>query len=159
MTLLQKLTNNAKNAFPRILLPESADERILLAALAADHQKIAQIILLGNKEKLEQRLSALNNDSIHSIEFIDLTDKGLLSSYAQSLYEIRGSKGLSLSDAGELVKKNTVFAMLALGRGEADGVGLTEHPQLRHAASAVQRRAVVGLQHLCGRQRSGQRPT
>jgi len=122
MTLLQKLTNNAKNAFPRILLPESADERILLAALAADHQKIAQIILLGNKEKLEQRLSALNNDSIHSIEFIDLTDKGLLSSYAQSLYEIRGSKGLSLSDAGELVKKNTVFAMLALERGEADGV-------------------------------------
>ena len=55
MTLLQKLTNNAKNTFPRILLPESADERVLLAALALDRQKIAQVILLGDSEQLNKQ--------------------------------------------------------------------------------------------------------
>lgn len=122
MTLLQKLTNNAKNTFPRILLPESADERVLLAALALDRQKIAQVILLGDSEQLNKQLHELSNGVTHSIGFIDSQDEKLINVYAQSLFEIRKSKGLTLDEATELVKQDTVFAMLSLERGEVDGV-------------------------------------
>ena len=58
MALLEDLTNRAKITYPRILLPESNDARVLEAASLLSSQKIAQIVLLD--EKLTQ-LMVLNS--------------------------------------------------------------------------------------------------
>jgi len=40
MALLEKLTNRAQKIFPRVLLPESTDLRVIQAALSLSTQKI-----------------------------------------------------------------------------------------------------------------------
>ena len=49
MSLLHNLTNKAIAKFPRILLPESADPRIIQAAEIISRKKIAQVVLLSSK--------------------------------------------------------------------------------------------------------------
>ena len=111
MSILHNLTNKAIAKFPRILLPESADPRIIQAAEIISRKKIAQVILLGS-----------NTNPSSGIEYINIDDEDLKMEYANSLYERRKHKELDLIEALELVSKPSVFAMVALLRGDVDGV-------------------------------------
>ena len=111
MPLLHNLTNKAIAKFPRILLPESADPRIIQAAEIISRKKIAQVILLSSKTSPPK-----------GIEYINIDDEDLKMEYANSLYERRKHKELDLIEALELVSNPSVFAMVALLRGDVDGV-------------------------------------
>ena len=111
MSLLHNLTNKAIAKFPRILLPESADPRIIQAAEIISRKKIAQVILLGS-----------NTNPSSGIEYINIDDEDLKMEYANSLYERRKHKGLDLIEALELVSNPSICAMVALLRGDVDGV-------------------------------------
>lgn len=111
MSLLHNLTNKAIAKFPRILLPESADPRIIQAAEIISRKKIAQVVLLSSKTNPPK-----------GIEYINIDDEDLKMEYANSLYERRKHKELDLIEALELVSNPSVFAMVALLRGDVDGV-------------------------------------
>ena len=111
MALLEELSNKAKAKFPRILLPESSDSRVMEAAQILSSRKIAQIVLFD-----------ANIDSSLGIEVIDRSNEDLKAKYAQTLFERRGHKGVTLVDALEMVSNPSVFAMIALYRGDVDGV-------------------------------------
>tara|TARA_B110000977_G_scaffold142126_1_gene180323 strand:- start:135 stop:1097 length:963 start_codon:yes stop_codon:yes gene_type:complete len=111
MALLEELSNKAKAKFPRILLPESSDSRVIEAAQILSSRKIAQIVLFD-----------ANIDSSLGIEVIDRSNEDLKAKYAQTLFERRGHKGVTLVDALEMVSNPSVFAMIALYRGDVDGV-------------------------------------
>tara|TARA_B110000208_G_scaffold44018_1_gene58343 strand:+ start:2272 stop:3234 length:963 start_codon:yes stop_codon:yes gene_type:complete len=111
MALLEELSNKAKAKFPRILLPESSDSRVLEAAQILSSRKIAQIVLFD-----------ANIDSSLGVEVIDRSNEDLKAEYAQTLFERRGHKGVTLEDALEMVSNPSVFAMVALYRGDVDGV-------------------------------------
>ena len=111
MPLLHNLTNKAIAKFPRILLPESADPRIIQAAEIISRKKIAQVVLLSSKTNPPK-----------GIEYINIDDEDLKMEYANSLYERRKHKGLDLIEALELISNPSVFAMVALLRGDVDGV-------------------------------------
>ncbi len=137
MSLLEKLTNRAQRIYPRILLPESSDQRVLEAAFALSFQKIAKIVLLGNENKLDKKTQ--NED--HNLEFINPDDDKLKHKYAKTLFENRKHKGLDLDESLDLVNDHNVFAMLALKRGEVDGIvtGAITHSQkvLSNALSII----------------------
>ena len=122
MSLLEKLTNRAQKIFPRILLPESTDRRVVQAALLLSTQKIAKIVLLGNEDEIFSKLDQSGESKSHNLEFIDPKDEKLRNDYAKTLFEIRKHKGLELNDSLDLVNNPTVFAFLSLQRGEVDGV-------------------------------------
>ena len=122
MSLLEKLTNRAQKIFPRILLPESTDRRVVQAALLLSTQKIAKIVLLGNEDEIFSKLDQSGESKSHNLEFIDPKDEKLRNDYAKTLFERRKHKGLELNDSLDLVNNPTVFALLALQRGEVDGV-------------------------------------
>ena len=111
MPLLHNLTNKAIAKFPRILLPESADPRIIQAAEIISRKKIAQVVLLSSKTNPPK-----------GIEYINIDDEDLKMEYANSLYERRKHKELDLIEALELVSNPSIFAMVALLRGDVDGV-------------------------------------
>ena len=111
MALLEELSNKAKAKFPRILLPEYSDSRVIEAAQILSSRKIAQIVLFD-----------ANIDSSLGIEVIDRSNEDLKAKYAQTLFERRGHKGVTLDDALEMVSNPSVFAMIALYRGDVDGV-------------------------------------
>jgi len=122
MSLLEKLTNRAQKIFPRILLPESTDRRVVQAALLLSTQKIAKIVLLGNEDEIFSKLDQSGESKSHNLEFIDPKDEKLRNDYAKTLFERRKHKGLELNDSLDIVNDPTVFALLALQRGEVDGV-------------------------------------
>jgi len=122
MALLEKLTKRAQKIYPRILLPESSDQRVIQAALSLSTQKIAKIILLGNKDEICSQLNQSSENKKHDLEFIDPKDEKLKNDYAKTLFERRKHKGLELNESLDLVNNANVFAMLALKRGEVDGV-------------------------------------
>jgi len=111
MALLEDLSIKAKAKFPRILLPESSDSRILKAAQILASQKIAQIVLFDT-----------NADRTLGIETINRENEDLKAEYAQTLFERRKHKGVTLEDAREMLSNPTIFAMIALYRGDVDGV-------------------------------------
>ena len=111
MALLEDLSIKAKAKFPRILLPESSDSRILKAAQILASQKIAQIVLFDT-----------NADRTLGIETINRENEDLKAEYAQTLFERRKHKGITLEVALEMLSNPTIFAMIALYRGDVDGV-------------------------------------
>ena len=122
MSLLEKLTKRAQKIFPRILLPESTDQRVVQAALTLSTEKIAKIVLLGNEDEILSQLDQSFDSKRHNLEFIDPKEEKLRNDYAKTLFERRKHKGLKLNDSLDLVNNPTVFAMLALQRDEVDGV-------------------------------------
>ena len=122
MALLEKLTKRAQKIYPRILLPESTDQRVIQAALSLSTQKIAKIVLLGNKDEICSQLDQSSESKKHNLEFIDPKDEKLKNDYTKTLFERRKHKGLELNESLDLVNNPTVFAMLALQRDEVDGV-------------------------------------
>ena len=111
MALLDDLTSKAKSKYPRILLPESTDSRIIAAAKSIKDQKIAQIVLFD-----EESASSLG------LESINLKNEDLKAQYAQTLFELRKHKGVTVESALEMLSNKSVFAMMALQRGDVDGV-------------------------------------
>ena len=111
MALLEDLSIKAKAKFPRILLPESSDSRVLEAAQIIASQKIAQIVLFDT-----------HVDHSLGIETINRENADLKAEYAQTLFERRKHKGVTLEVALEMLSNPTIFAMIALHRGDVDGV-------------------------------------
>ena len=111
MALLDDLTSKAKSKYPRILLPESTDSRIIAAAKSIKDQKIAQIVLFD-----EESASSLGLESINP------KNEDLKAQYAQTLFELRKHKGVTVESSLEMLSNKSVFAMMALQRGDVDGV-------------------------------------
>jgi phosphate acetyltransferase len=122
MTLLQKLANNAMQVFPRILLPESSDSRVIEAAVSIAKLGIARVVLLGDKNILGQLISKFDKEGEADIDFLNPKDERLQLQYAELLHQKRKHAGLSFDEARELVQQDCVFAMLALESNTVDGV-------------------------------------
>lgn len=111
MALLQDLANKAKTKNSRILLPEWTDPRVIEASRLITDQNLAQIVLFD-----ENAASSLGVSSIN------LKNEDLRLEYAQTLFELRKHKGVTLESALEMLSSPSVSAMVALHRSEVDGV-------------------------------------
>ena len=111
----------AKAAGKTIVLPEGTEERTLKAADFALANGLAKIILLGNEQeinKLAKDYNLLNIDKAEIIDPMTFPEKGF---FAQKLYELRKSKGLTLEQAEKLVEDPLYLATLLIKEGRADG--------------------------------------
>lgn len=118
--VFQNIIDKAKGSGKRIVLPEGNDERIIEAAEKASLMGLCKIIIIGNKILLKDKLSkkAQNN-----IEIIDIESEGKKREmYAQSLYELRKNKGMTIEKALEILKDPIYFATMMLYSDDADGV-------------------------------------
>jgi phosphate acetyltransferase len=121
MNLLNKIHKNAKELNQRIVLPESHDERTLKAANIAYNEKLAEIILIGNKEKILKDAKALGLENIKNIEIVDYDTYNKIDAYADLMVELRKKKGLKKEEALELLKNPLYLAVLMIKAGDADG--------------------------------------
>jgi phosphate acetyltransferase len=121
MDLLTSIKNNARKQDKCIVLPEGTEERTLKAANEIIKDGIARIILLGNKFEIEQFAAANQLVYLSQARIIDPVSHEKKEFYAQMLYEIRKSKGLTLEQAFKLVEDPLYLATLLIKNGEADG--------------------------------------
>ena len=121
MDLIQTIKTNAVKANKCIVLPEGEEERTLRAADIITKEKLARLILLGNPAVIEAKAKQEGLDAIEQITVIDPNNNPKGEFYAEMLYEIRKSKGMTMEQARELVKDPLYLATLLIKNKEADG--------------------------------------
>lgn len=121
MTLIEKIIARAQSNRQRIVLPESLEERTLTAADRAVADKLAEIILIGNREEILARAKELNLTHIEGATIIDPKTSEKTNEYAALLYELRKAKGLTQQEAWKKVLDPLYFGCLIIKSGDADG--------------------------------------
>ena len=119
--VVTSIIDKAKELNKKIVLPEAGDVRTLLASRKFVDEQVAQIILLGNSDSIHS-LAKEKSILLDGIEIIDPQKCDYVEELAQPLFERRKAKGLTLEDAINLVKTNTLyFADLLVETGRAYG--------------------------------------
>ena len=112
MKTFEKLFAQAGKQRRRIVLPEADDPRIMQAAMSISRQRLATIILLGNRK--------LPPNTEH-VEVIDPLTSARKSDYIEKLLELNRRRGMTLTEAQSRIGDPLVFAMLMVACGDADG--------------------------------------
>ena len=121
MGLMQEIIDRAKANKQRIVLPEGTEERTLKAAdrLAADG--VANIILIGNPSEIKKLAEQFGLSNIDKTTIVDPINNEKKSVYANLLYELRKSKGMTPEQAEKLAENPLYLACLMIKNGDADG--------------------------------------
>jgi malate dehydrogenase (oxaloacetate-decarboxylating)(NADP+) len=127
LAMMRVIFNKAKRDPKRIVFPEGENERILRAAQIVSDEGMAKPVLVGDPDVIKAKLKELGLD--HKPTIVDPRTSPRLEEFAQDLFQQRARKGLTLTEARELVKQPNYFAALLVQAGEADGFigGLTQH--------------------------------
>ena len=104
----------------RLVLPETEDERTLLAAEMIVKAGLAKIILIGKEADVLKKAKEAGAN-IDGIPIIDPEKFDKLDSYAEKLVEIRKGK-LSTDEAKDLLKDYMYFGVTMVKVDDADGM-------------------------------------
>jgi len=121
MDLINKIKEKAKKTSKRIVLPEGTEERTLKAADQIMEEKLAHVILLGNREEIFRLAGALKLKHIEKALIVDPVISHDRDRYADLMVEIRREKGLTKEEALKQLDNPLVFATIMIKAGDADG--------------------------------------
>jgi malate dehydrogenase (oxaloacetate-decarboxylating)(NADP+) len=125
--MMRVVLNKAKSDPKVVALAEGTDEKMIRAAYQLEEQGIARPVLIGREERIQRTAKRLG------LEFeptVADPREGDWEQYADRLYELRQRKGLTRSEAAELIRRDSnYFASVMVEEGDADAMltGLTHH--------------------------------
>jgi phosphate acetyltransferase len=115
--LLQK----AKATKKRIVLPEGEDERILRATEILLRREAVDLILLGNKERIQKKITRLGLQ-IDAVDIIEVDQSVLFDDYVRAYYNLRKDKGITMEIARDTMSDVSFFGTMMVHKGKADGM-------------------------------------
>ena len=121
MSLIDQIIARAKSNKQRIVLPEAEEERTLIAADKVLEQDIADLILIGNPEKVAALAKEKGLTHLDKATLIDPENCEKSEEYAQLLAELRKKKGMTIEQARELVKNPLYLGCMIIKTEGADG--------------------------------------
>lgn len=127
------LAEQAQKHRMRIVLPEGEELRILRAAESLCERGIADIILLGDTDAIQEKIKKFGL-KLQDATIIQPTASPRFNAYAQQYYEMRKSKGLTLEQAQERMQDSTYFGtmMVQMRRRRRHGFRRCEHHGPHH---------------------------
>ncbi len=120
LELLKQIRKNAADRKKTVVLPESHDERVLKAAEVLTKEGIANVITLGNEEKIREDAQKAGVD-LTGIRLIDHTKSEMLSDFANVFFNLRKHKGITIEQARETLQSDLFFGAMLVREGMADG--------------------------------------
>jgi len=118
-----QLIQQAKKYKAKIVLPEAQDERILKAAARIISLRLADIVLLGNPEKIGSILKRSDTRmDLNRLEIVDPATDPIFAEHVDSLYQLRKDDGLTMSGAVELMRDPSYFGTMMVYKGCADAM-------------------------------------
>lgn len=122
MAYIDLIKERAKRDKKTIVLPESNDKRTLIAASKILEEGIADLIMVGNKEKIMDGAGWLEVE-LDDLTVIDPEKTEKLDEYVELLYETRKNKGMTKEKAREtLLKDYLTFGVMMVKANDADGM-------------------------------------
>lgn len=117
--LLQRALKDKKH----IVLPEGYDERVLRATARLINAHVVDITLIGEEEKIKERIEkldiALNTNDINIVSPLKSPH---FDDYVNTFYEIRKHKNINLAMAKDAMADVSYFATMMIYKGHADGM-------------------------------------
>ena len=123
MNFIETIKERARKEIKTIVLPEAEDIRTLKATEIALKEKYANIILVGNKEKII-KIAKDNKINIEGAEIVEPQKSVNYEKYANLLYELRKNKGMTLEQAKKISLDPVYFGMLMVKDEETKADGL-----------------------------------
>jgi len=149
--VIRMMIHKAQREPKRVVFPEGEEAKILRACQILIDERIAHPVLLGRRQTVQSKVCDLRL-SLEGVEIIDPREFPRLGEYTNCLYELRRRKGVTLSEASELILNRNVFGAMMVRMGDADAfiAGLTQHypDTLRPALQVIPLRE--GVRHVCG---------
>ncbi len=121
MDFVSKMKELAKSDLRKIVLPEGNEERNLKAAQIIHAEKIAEVILVGNRSEIETNAEKFGVD-IEGITIEDPSTSERTKGYAEGLYELRKKKGVTQTMAENIVLDPMYFATMMVKNDDAHGM-------------------------------------
>ena len=122
MKLSQLIREKAKKNPKIIVLPEGEEPRMIKAAETIIKEGFAGLILLGREENIKSKARELGVELPEEIKIISPKDSEKLKEYAESYYQLRKHKGVSLEEAYQLLENPLYFGALMVYHDDADGL-------------------------------------
>ena len=126
--VMRAITHRAQAKPKRVVFPEGDQEKILRACHILVEEKVARPILLGNEHTIHAKAAELGI-SLKDMSVVDVEESSRREAYIQEYFHLRQRRGVTLSEARELINNRNVFASLMVRLGDADALvsGVTQH--------------------------------
>ncbi len=126
--IMRAVIRKAQTSPKRVVFPEGDNDRILRACHLLVDEKIAHPILLGNENSIRTKAAEVGIN-LDGMEIVDLERSAWREIYAREFHFIRQRRGITLSEARELVNNRNLFGSLMVRMGDADALvsGVTQH--------------------------------
>ncbi|PMH46834.1 phosphate acetyltransferase [Vibrio sp. 10N.286.49.B3] len=115
-----QLTEFARKAAKRIVLPEGDEPRTVKAAAICAERGIATCVLLGNPAEIRRVAEQQGVELGAGVEIID--SETVRENYVARLVELRGAKGMTEVVAREKLEDSVFLGTMMLEAGEVDGL-------------------------------------
>lgn len=122
MAYIDVIKEKARADKKTIVLPETTDKRTLIAAANILKENIANIIMVGDEEKIHDGARWLEVE-LDGVTIINPKTSDKLEEYVQLLYETRKAKGMTEEKAREILLEDFLtFGVLMVKANDADGM-------------------------------------
>lgn len=116
-----EILQKARKHKQRIVLPEGEEERILKAAEILIRRDVVDITLLGNEEKIRNKILHLGL-LLENIKIIDPETSPCFEDFVNTYYELRKHKGMTLERAHDLMCDVSTYGTMMVKKGQVDGM-------------------------------------
>lgn len=121
MDLMNQIIARAQGNKQRIVLPEGTEERTMRAADKLIADGVADIILIGNPSEITAFAEANGLTNLSKATIVDPINNENKEVYANLLFELRKSKGMTIEQASKLAENPLFLGCLMIKNGDADG--------------------------------------
>jgi malate dehydrogenase (oxaloacetate-decarboxylating)(NADP+) len=126
--VMRMIIHKAQAQPKRVVFPEGENEKILRACHILAEEKIARPILLGSSHLIRDKAADLGM-ALDGMAVVDPAESPDRERYAEELYRLRQRRGVTRTEAPELLANRNVFGSMMVHLGDADAVvsGVTQH--------------------------------
>ncbi|MCR4030089.1 MULTISPECIES: phosphate acetyltransferase [Flavobacterium] len=117
------MVKRAKQHRKHIVLPEGNDDRIITAASRLLDMDVVDISIIGDKKQIENKVVELGiTFDFSKVNIINPKESELYEDYANTYYELRKAKNVSITMARDLMEDVSYFGTMMVYKGHADGM-------------------------------------
>jgi phosphate acetyltransferase len=117
------MVKRAKQHRKHIVLPEGNDDRIIMAASRLLDMDVVDISIIGDKKQIESKVAELGiTFDFSKVNIINPIESERYEDYANTYYELRKAKNVSITMARDLMEDVSYFGTMMVYKGHADGM-------------------------------------
>ncbi|MDQ1165195.1 phosphate acetyltransferase [Flavobacterium sp. SORGH_AS_0622] len=117
------MVKRAKQHRKHIVLPEGNDDRIITAASRLLDMDVVDISIIGDKKQIESKVTELGISlDFSKVNIINPIESEFYEDYANTYYELRKAKNVSITMARDLMEDVSYFGTMMVYKGHADGM-------------------------------------